>query len=229
MQGELLRGLATALQQAHGFVAIATVVCAQSETLLGARHCAVSYHADSGQPLVTVDNYAERTDAARLAYLESDWRHDALLQSMLTRYAPVSTPDVLLAPVIEPAGIVGSIRCTQSGRDHEADVITTAMLIATRLAQLGITPRPVATPPSLTPRQREIAELAARGLTTPEIAEMLAISPNTVKHRLKEVFQRLSINNRVELVHVLRRQQLAGSDVPVGITRNGDVAIARAA
>ena len=232
MRGESLRELAALLQEADGFVAIATVVCARSEELLGARRCAVCYHAASGRPLVTVDNCAEDTDAARLAYLERDWRHDALLGSMLERYAPVASADLLLVPVIEPAGIVASVRCRQldpSVRERESDVITAAMLIATRLAQLGITPGPGGDHPILTPRQREIAELAARGLTTPEIADVLAISPNTVKHRLKEIFQRLSINNRVELVHVLRRQQLASSDVPVGITRHGSVAIARAA
>lgn len=232
MRAERLRELAVLLQEADGFVAIATVVCTLSEALFGARRCAVSYHAASGQPLLTVDNFADCTDDARLAYLEREWTQDALLRSMLERYAPVESADVLLVPVIEPAGIVASIRCKQvepSAREREADVSTVAMLIATRFAQLGVTPRLSDAHPPLTPRQREIAELAARGLTTPEIADVLAISPNTVKHRLKEIFQRLSINNRVELVHVLRSEQLASSDVPVGITRHGRVAIARAA
>ena len=232
MRAERLRELAVQLQAADGFVAIATLVCMQPELLFGAQRCAVSYHAASGQPLLTVDNFLDCSDEARLVYLEHDWAHDALLRAMLERYAPVSSGDLLLVPVIEPAGIVASIRCKQlepSAREREADVNTVAMLIATRLAQLGIAPRPNGAHPSLTPRQREIAELAARGLTTPEIADVLTISPNTVKHRLKEVFQRLSINNRVELVHVLRRQQVTSSDVPVGITHHGPLAIARAA
>jgi DNA-binding CsgD family transcriptional regulator len=232
MGAERLRELAVLLQEADGFVAIAALVCSHPEQLFGARRCKVSYHATSGQPLLTVDNFADCPDDARLAYLERDWQHDSLLRAMLDRYAPVARADLLLVPVIEPAGIVASIRCKQldvSPREREADVITVAMLIATRFAQLGITPCPGGAHPSLTPRQREIAELAARGLTTPEIADVLAISPNTVKHRLKEIFQRLSINNRVELVHVLRRQRLVSSDVPVGITRHGALAIARAA
>src|SRR5690242_13323376 len=113
MRGESLRELAALHQEADGFVAIATVVCTRSEELLGARRCAVCYHAASGRPLVTVDNYAEDSDATRLAYLERDWRHDALLGSMLERYAPVASADLLLVPVIEPAGIVASVRCRQ--------------------------------------------------------------------------------------------------------------------
>jgi DNA-binding CsgD family transcriptional regulator len=232
MRAERLRELAVLLQGADGFVPIATLVCTRSDRLFGARRCAVSYHAASGQPLLTVDNFPDCSDDARLAYLEREWRNDALLRAMFDRYAPVGSGDLLLVPVIEPAGIVASIRCEQlepPSREREADVITAAMLIATRLAQLGIAPHPTETYPTLTPRQREIAELAARGLTTPEIADVLAISPNTVKHRLKEIFQRLKINNRVELVHVLRRQQLASSNIPVGITRQGPLAIARAA
>lgn len=57
---------------------------------------------------------------------------------------------------------------------------------------------------ALTPRQREIARLAASGCTNAHIADRLAISVNTVKLRLKQVFERLGVNNRTELANVLR-------------------------
>jgi len=57
----------------------------------------------------------------------------------------------------------------------------------------------------LTPRQQQIAELAALGQTNEEIAETLAISVNTVKSRLKEVFERLDVRNRTELANVMYR------------------------
>jgi len=56
----------------------------------------------------------------------------------------------------------------------------------------------------LTPRQYEIAMLAACGHTNAEIAEQLGISINTVKVRLKQAFERLDVNNRTELANVLR-------------------------
>jgi DNA-binding NarL/FixJ family response regulator len=55
----------------------------------------------------------------------------------------------------------------------------------------------------LGPRQRDVAQLAVRGLTNKEIGELLGISINTVKARLKEVFHRLEVTNRTELAFVL--------------------------
>jgi DNA-binding CsgD family transcriptional regulator len=57
----------------------------------------------------------------------------------------------------------------------------------------------------LGPRQHRIAQLAADGLTNAEIATVLKISINTVKTRLKEVFERLAIESRSQLLSVLRR------------------------
>ena len=51
----------------------------------------------------------------------------------------------------------------------------------------------------MTPRQKEIAELVARGLTNSEIATALAVSPNTVKKHLKHLFALLDLSNRTEL------------------------------
>lgn len=55
------------------------------------------------------------------------------------------------------------------------------------------------TKPKLTKREKEIALLAAKGLTNKEIGETLFISTNTVKMALKNIFSKLSINNRVLL------------------------------
>lgn len=57
---------------------------------------------------------------------------------------------------------------------------------------------------SLTPRQREVAELASYGATTDEIASHLGISPNTVRTHLKAVYRDLGVANRVELAATLR-------------------------
>lgn len=51
----------------------------------------------------------------------------------------------------------------------------------------------------LTEREKEIALLAAKGFTNKEIGENLFISSNTVKMALKNIFAKLSINNRVLL------------------------------
>lgn len=55
----------------------------------------------------------------------------------------------------------------------------------------------------LTPRQREVCELAAAGATVPEISVYCAISTHTVRTHLKSAYRRLAVSNRVELARVL--------------------------
>ena len=57
---------------------------------------------------------------------------------------------------------------------------------------------------ALTDREREVAELAARGMRNSEIARALHISENTVKHHLKNAFQKMNIDRRSRLVEMLR-------------------------
>lgn len=58
---------------------------------------------------------------------------------------------------------------------------------------------------ALTPRQADVAALAARGATNPQIAQQLGVSENTVKTHLKDVFDRLGVTSRAELDDVLPR------------------------
>lgn len=49
---------------------------------------------------------------------------------------------------------------------------------------------------SLTYREREVLTLLARGLTNKEIANLLTITPNTVKRHLKSLFSKMEVNTR---------------------------------
>lgn len=53
---------------------------------------------------------------------------------------------------------------------------------------------------SLTPREREVLELLARGLTNKEIATGLVITTNTVKRHLKAIFLKLDVHTRAAAV-----------------------------
>ena len=57
-------------------------------------------------------------------------------------------------------------------------------------------PEPLWKSKELTRREREIAELAARGLSNREIAEELCITETTVKKHLSNIFEKLEINSR---------------------------------
>ena len=52
----------------------------------------------------------------------------------------------------------------------------------------------------LTPRELEILGLIAEGLSNREIAERLFVSENTVKTHSSRVFEKLSVNRRVQAV-----------------------------
>ncbi|HEX7587411.1 MAG TPA: helix-turn-helix transcriptional regulator [Anaerolineae bacterium] len=52
---------------------------------------------------------------------------------------------------------------------------------------------------SLTPRQQQVARLAARGLSSSEIAQQLGVKPNTIDAHLKKIYFLLQVHSRAEL------------------------------
>ena len=77
---------------------------------------------------------------------------------------------------------------------------------------------PIATrtldPDSLTPREREILRLAAGGMSVHGIAELLVVSPNTVKTHLSHAYSKLDARNRSQAVRAaLHCGCLASSDI----------------
>jgi predicted ATPase/DNA-binding CsgD family transcriptional regulator len=59
---------------------------------------------------------------------------------------------------------------------------------------------------SLTPAERQVVELASRGLSNPDIASELFISRNTVKVYLSRAYGKLGVANRTELARLVTRR-----------------------
>jgi DNA-binding CsgD family transcriptional regulator len=57
----------------------------------------------------------------------------------------------------------------------------------------------------LSPKQREVALLVARGHSNPEIAEQLGIAVNTASYHVKQVFMRLDVHDRSAVERILRQ------------------------
>jgi two-component system, NarL family, response regulator LiaR len=57
---------------------------------------------------------------------------------------------------------------------------------------------------TLSEREREVLQLLSKGLLYKEIAEQLSISRETVKKHLKNVYQKLHVQNKIEALNKLR-------------------------
>ncbi|MFB9839078.1 helix-turn-helix transcriptional regulator, partial [Actinoallomurus acaciae] len=84
-----------------------------------------------------------------------------------------------------------------------------AARIRARLRRLGVrrrhwtqSERPLSGWSSLTETERNVAALAAQGLTNPQVATQMFVSPHTVKFHLRQVFRKLGIASRVELARL---------------------------
>ena len=53
---------------------------------------------------------------------------------------------------------------------------------------------------SLSARELSIIQLAAKGFSNPEVAEMLGISVNSVKTHFRHIFEKMDVNDRMEAV-----------------------------
>jgi DNA-binding NarL/FixJ family response regulator len=82
--------------------------------------------------------------------------------------------------------------------------------IAERLLQhLAHEPQTAVAPfPDLTPRELEVLELIAQGLTNNAIAEELVISPKTVRNQVSIIFSKLDVANRAEAIVCAREAGL---------------------
>ncbi|UCM91646.1 helix-turn-helix transcriptional regulator [Streptomyces marincola] len=55
---------------------------------------------------------------------------------------------------------------------------------------------------SLTKAERRVAELVAGGLTNRQVASQLFVSPHTVGFHLRQVYRKLGLRSRVDLIRL---------------------------
>ncbi|MFJ6892519.1 ATP-binding protein [Streptomyces hokutonensis] len=102
------------------------------------------------------------------------------------------------------------VKSTTEARTQLADAIDTFERLGARpwtaragnelrATGLSVGAAGVTGPASLTPQQREIALLAAAGLTNKQIAERLFLSPRTVAAHLRQLFPKLGVASRAAL------------------------------
>ena len=93
----------------------------------------------------------------------------------------------------------GAVKLFRAERDPQA--LAASTLLADVLARCDTisTPALLTVQPSLTSRERQVAELAADGAKSREIADRLFLSPRTVENHLQRVYAKLGVNGRAQL------------------------------
>jgi two-component system response regulator DesR len=84
---------------------------------------------------------------------------------------------------------------------------------AVRMVGLGMTvfqPQTDGASPGLSPREREVLDLLARGSTNREIAAALHLSPHTIHEHTSSLYRKLDVRNRAEAVQRASRLGLIG-------------------
>ena len=111
-----------------------------------------------------------------------------------------------LLKMIEPQALCGTLRGVVRGEAPVSRVMAARLLEEfTRQARQT---DPVAPAPELTVREREVLEQVTRGKSNKEIAAALAISENTVKNHLKNILEKLHLENRVQAATFALREGL---------------------
>lgn len=96
-----------------------------------------------------------------------------------------------------PAELVTAIRTALAGKTYLTPQMAGEVLEAMRQGPQAVT----GTLSALTPRQREVLQLAAEGLTAKQIAAALQISPRTVEFHKYQMMDTLNLHTNAELVH----------------------------
>jgi DNA-binding NarL/FixJ family response regulator len=106
---------------------------------------------------------------------------------------------------ISPDALVNCVRSVHRGeqwidRDTLADASGGVLKRGAVASDIGI---------ALTPREIEIVQMIAKGLRNKAIAERLAISEGTVKVHLHNIYEKLGVDGRLELVLCAQQKGLA--------------------
>jgi DNA-binding CsgD family transcriptional regulator len=200
----MLRRVTERIRSATSFHAIAHSVVVELASMAGVGGCAVVLCDSGGEPALWIgDGFVDR--AAAHAYLEGGYRADVTFARIRATQIAHCDGDLWVAPILGGDGVIGMLRVVIGGAVDRDALTTVAAYVSIRIAILGLGFDDARTIDSLTPRQREVAELVAHGCTNIEIGRMLKISPNAVKKHVSRVLAVLDVSNRTELAALTGR------------------------
>lgn len=116
------------------------------------------------------------------------------------------------------AGVAAIARAVQAAANHETllDPVVHSRLLAA--ASPAGQPEPRAgweNPDELTPREAEVLQLIAAGLSNLQIAQRLVVSEATVKTHINHIFAKTGARDRAQAVHYAYQHGIAGSSAGI--------------
>jgi LuxR family transcriptional regulator, maltose regulon positive regulatory protein len=133
----------------------------------------------------------------------NDERHDSAVARMQTAFDTGMLDTVIIA--VRAAPFLGVFLASQPQWRSRLQQLLAASRDASLAASLGLQiPRAAKTMTTLSPRESEVHELLAQGLTNEEIARLLYISLSTTKVHVKHIYEKLGVRSRLEAARALR-------------------------
>jgi DNA-binding CsgD family transcriptional regulator len=141
----------------------------------------------------------------QLVLPQGTWKQSQLYQRCCSEY---DHEHIMTGPIIGQGQLIGTVNFARVGMTPAFNQLDLASLgavcthLSARLAELRQPANPRLN--CLTIRERQIANLVAKGLTNAEIGAELWITQNSVKQALKRMFRKLDVSARTEMVAKLR-------------------------
>jgi len=153
----------------------------------------------------TTQRVKRELPSAAIVVLATDEDEDALFESIKAGAAAFILKD------IAPEDLVMIIRRVVAGEYLINDKVFSKPAVASRvlkefreLAVYGQEAAPIFAP--LSPREVEILDNIAQGMTNKQVAYALSISEQTVKNHMSSILRKLSVNDRTQAVVYAMRQ-----------------------
>ena len=153
----------------------------------------------------TTQRVKRELPSAAIIVLSTEEDEDALFESIKAGAAAFILKD------IAPEDLVMVIRRVVAGEYLINDKVFSKPAVATRglkefreLAVYGQEAQPIFAP--LSPREVEILDNIAQGMTNKQVAYALSISEQTVKNHMSSILRKLSVNDRTQAVVYAMRQ-----------------------
>jgi DNA-binding CsgD family transcriptional regulator len=182
------------------------------------------FHADRWGIFLTERDVIPKSRLQKSLQLALSPEYNPVLRYLLENHAPIHEASilspgvwqkicprfdhghVLLGPIVSNGYLVGGVGFTRT-RERSAfsdrdltDLSALCLHLSNWFALSYSKQSDLVISSRLTPRERQIADLVAEGLTNTQIGKLLWITENSVKQALKRIFRKLEISSRAELV-----------------------------